>query len=219
MTAADNPNYAPIISHYEAALAKHKTGPQAVDWKDGRNAEIRYGVMLDLAGRDRAPASLLDFGCGLGELKFFMDAAGFGHLRYEGLDISKSFAAAARERLPNITIHCLDVLDEQVTIGEFDYVVMNGIFTLRESLSHADMLDYLERLASRMFKITKRALAFNVMSPCVDWKSDTLFHPSFDEVADILERSMSRHFVIRNDYGLHESTYYVYREPKHAFGG
>ena len=144
-----------------------------------------------------------------------MDANGFEHLHYEGLDISKAFAAAARQRMPGTTIHCIDVLDGDATLKEFDYVAMNGVITRRETLSHVEMLDYLERLATRVFRIAKSGLAFNVMSPCVDWKSDSLFHPTFDEVTGILARSMTSHFVLRNDYGLYESTYYVYREPRH----
>jgi len=213
MSESDKPGYAAIVRHYEAMLSQHHSGPLAVDWKNTHDAGVRYDVMLGLLGTGRAPVSLLDFGCGLGELKKHIDARGLDHIRYEGLEISRRFADAARERLPGVPIHCMDVLAPGIGLEEFDYVVMNGIFTRRQSLTHAQMLDYLERLVAKVFAAARRGLAFNVMSPCVDWKGEALFHPTFDEIVAIVERTLSRHFVLRNDYGLYEFTCYVYREP------
>jgi hypothetical protein len=58
---------------------------------------------------------------------------------------------------------------------------------------------------------TARGLAFNVMSKHVDWERPDLFHLPFDALAQVLARSLTRNFVIRNDYGLYEYTTYVYR--------
>ena len=50
------------------------------------------------------------------------------------------------------------------------------------------------------------------MSKQVDWERDDLFHLPLDLLADYLTRNLSRHFVIRNDYGLYEYTVYVYHD-------
>ena len=90
---------------------------------------------------------------------------------------------------------------------------MNGIFTRRHDLPLSDMTDYMRQLVTRAFGLARVGLAFNVMSEVVDWEVDTLYHPRLSELAQFVGKRLSKHFVLRNDYGLHETTCYVYREP------
>ena len=90
---------------------------------------------------------------------------------------------------------------------------MNGVFNFRGQMTEDSMLEYWQRLVSVMFKHCRRGLAFNVMSSLVDWQRDDLFHLSFDAMASYVGRALSRHFIIRHDYGAYEYTTYVYRSP------
>ena len=54
------------------------------------------------------------------------------------------------------------------------------------------------------------------MSAQVEWKRDDLFHLPLDRLADFLSANLSRHFVIRNDYGLYEYTVYIYKKSSYA---
>jgi putative glycosyltransferase len=206
--------YHEIVRHYERCLAQYGDGARAVDWKDEESAIKRYDVMLGLLTHEAGPVSLLDFGCGLGGLKSHMESRGLSRIRYEGLDISEAFVEAARARHPGTVFHCADMMVDGDELPTYDYVVMNGIFTRREAMPYADMLRYMEILTSKAFRHAARGLAFNVMSPEVDWKGEALFHPSFGDLMRYLSRELSRHVVLRNDYGLYECTCYVYREPQ-----
>jgi hypothetical protein len=48
------------------------------------------------------------------------------------------------------------------------------------------------------------------MSSNVDWKDDKLFYPSLDELGELCGK-LTRNFVIRSDYGLYETTVYLYK--------
>lgn len=207
-------SYREIVRHYERCLETHGAGARAVDWKDKTAARIRYAVMADLFTYEADAISVLDFGCGLGAFKDYLDEVHGPAIVYEGLDLSPEFAARARERHPDITIHCLDVLKDDSALPSYDYAVLNGIFTRRAPLSHGDMLDYLGRLAGVVWRHCRRGLAFNVMSHAVDWKGGDLFHPGPTELADVIAANLSPHFTLCNDYGLYECTCYVYREPR-----
>jgi SAM-dependent methyltransferase len=201
-----------IVEHYEDCLRRHGAGARAVDWKSTADAALRYEVMLGVV-RDRTErATLLDFGCGLADLKRHIDSTGRTAISYTGLEISPKFAAAARAANPATEILCLDVLDDPVGIESFDYIVMNGVFTRRHSLSMAAMQTYLERLLPIVFSKCRRGLAFNVMSTSVDWESEELYHAEPGTLITFIARELTRHFVLRNDYGLHETTIYLYRE-------
>ncbi len=203
-----------IVRHSEQCLEEHGTGAAAVDWNSQESAELRYEVMCGLFGHERGLTRVLDFGCGRADLKDYLDRKGWSNIDYEGLDLSPAFAAAAQNRYPEAKIHCLDLLEENAVIPVYDYVVMNGVCTRRYPFTHDDMLAYVERLTSKVFAYCRKGLAFNVMSHCADWKSEKLFHPSPTELVDLIARSLSPHFELRNDYGAFESTCYVYTGPQ-----
>lgn len=209
---SDRP-YSAIVAHYEECLRCHGNGPRAVDWKTALDADRRYEVMLGIV-RDRSEmATLLDFGCGLADLKGYMARTGWQQLDYTGLDISPSFATMARAKYPEARILCLDVLESPDALDTFDYVLMNGVFTRRHTLSIAIMQEYLERLLPVAFSKCRKGLAFNVMSKAVGREGDELFHPNPSALIEFINLKLTRHFVLRNDYGLFESVFYLYREP------
>jgi SAM-dependent methyltransferase len=208
--------YRAIVSHYEACLEKHGDTPRGVDWPKAEDVDRRYDVMMQLLRPDVGPASpatLLDFGCGAAHLLDFIGRRNIRGVRYAGLDLSEKFVALCREKHPSVPFHCLDLLEKGAELASFDYVVMNGVFTEKRELSFDAMLDYWKRLLSAVFAKAKIGVAFNVMSKQVDWERDDLFHLPLDVMAGFVTKELSRHFVVRNDYGLYEYTTYVYREP------
>jgi hypothetical protein len=104
------------------------------------------------------------------------------------------------------------VLSDRVELPEFDYVVMNGVFTEKIALAHEAMWNYVRQILRRIWPHARRGLAFNVMSNHVDWERADLFHLSCDVLLAFLKAELSRHCLIRHDYGLFEYTTYVYRE-------
>jgi len=207
------PAYLKIVSHYEDCLKRHHDGALAVDWKSERDANIRYDVMLGVVRNGDPRATLLDFGCGLAALKSHMENRGMSALQYTGLDISQKFACSARALHPDTEFLCYDVLESHMRLPSFDYVIMNGVFTRRHDMSANDMESYLHRLLGVVFEACGVGLAFNVMSKAVDWECKCLFHPDPGRLIDFISRKLTRHFIVRNDYGLYETTYYLYREP------
>jgi SAM-dependent methyltransferase len=203
--------YRRIVAYYETCLRKFGNGPLAVNWKSERDAEIRYDIMLEVIRSNPSAITLLDFGCGLAALKDHIDRRGHANIAYSGLDLSPEFADAAARRHPESVIHCCDVLAEDCNLPTFDYVVMNGIFTRRHDLEEAEMTRYMHELCTRVFAFCRIGMAFNFMSQFVDSRDPALYYPSLADVAEFVATRLSRQFALRNDYGLFESTFYVYR--------
>ena len=156
--------------------------------------------------------SLLDFGCGTAHLFDFLDRKNYQNISYTGLDISQKFIDTAKEKYPNNTFYCIDIFDSDENIPNFDYIVMNGIFTEKRELSFDEMWDYFTKLVSVIYNKTEKGFAFNVMSKTVEWERDDLFHLSLDTLSDFLSKNLTRNFIIRNDYGLFEYTVYVFKK-------
>ncbi len=205
-------DYDSIVSHYERCFEMHGDSPRGLDWSNLEDMRTRYRVMVELIDKRDAGASLLDFGCGAAGL---LDYINENHrrldLRYSGLDMGESFIEYCRKKHPGALFYHVDVLKKPGNAPRFDYIVMNGVFTEKVHMAFDDMLRYFKRLVSAVFKRTDKGMAFNVMSKHVDWERDDLFHLPFDLLADYLVTSVSRNFVIRNDYGLYEYTTYIYK--------
>jgi SAM-dependent methyltransferase len=207
------PRYRTIVDHYEACLERHGDTHLGVDWPNASDADTRHRVMLDLL-RDRDPtrtATLLDFGCGTSHLYDFMIRERVSGIEYAGLDLSPRFVEVSRRKHPGNRYWCMDLLAEEADLPDFDYVVMNGVFTEKLDLAYGEMFAYVRALIGRVWEHTRSGMAFNVMNKHVDWEREDLFHLPFDELAGWLVSLISRNFVIRADYGLYEYTTYVYR--------
>jgi SAM-dependent methyltransferase len=209
-----NEKYLDIVKHYENCLQKFGDNHLGVDWPRQEDVGKRYSVMLDLIRLKESstmPRTLLDFGCGTAHLFEHMKHENFDHISYSGLDISSKFIDVAKRKFPEVTFYVGDVLDESFNFPQFDYIVMNGVFTEKRQLSFDEMWNYFEQTFTKVFARCNRGVAFNVMSKNVDWERDDLFHVPFDTLAEFLTKNISRHFVFRSDYGLYEYSCYVYK--------
>jgi SAM-dependent methyltransferase len=182
--------------------------------KSADEARQRYALMLDIVREGAESCTILDFGCGLGHLYDYLRAQpAHARLHYTGLDLSPKYLDVARRRLPGVDFLQMDVLESDAALGQFDYVIMNGVFNYRGSVEYETMVKYWQQLVSVMFRHCRLGLAFNVMSRLVEWQRSDLFHLPLDTMAEFVGRSLSAHFVVRHDYGAREYTTYVYRTP------
>ena len=204
--------YLSIVAHYENCLAQYGDVHLGVDWPKKEDADTRYQIMLDvIKPHENRDVSPLDFGCGASHLYEQILKKNMRDIIYTGLDLSEKFIQLSKSKFSANKYFCLDIFDQSSQLPSFDYVVMNGVFTEKRDLSFDEMLAYFKQLLKTVFDKTGIGLAFNVMSKQVDWEREDLFHLPLDILADFLIKELSRNFVIRNDYGLHEYTTYVYK--------
>jgi SAM-dependent methyltransferase len=209
VAAAD---YRAIVAHYESCLAQHGDNHRGVDWPNAEDAKKRYRVMLEVVrASDPRPLKMLDFGCGAGHLLEYLREERRQDIHYIGLDASAKFIDLSRRKFPEVEFLCADVMAEELTVQDVDYVVMNGVFTEKCSLSFEAMWQHFCSVLRRVFPVARRGIAFNLMSKHVDWERDDLFHVPLDLLAGFIKQELSRNYVMRADYGLYEYTTYVYR--------
>lgn len=205
-------DYSEIVSHYEACLALFGDSHRGVDWPNAADALARYRVMLEIIRPvSQSQVKLLDFGCGAGHLLEYLRQQGRQDIDYIGLDMSPKFVELCRQKFPGHQFLCADVLQDECSLPEVDYVIMNGVFTEKRTLPFEEMFDYFREVLRRVYPLARRGIAFNVMSRHVDWERDDLFHLPFDALAAFLRAEISRNYQFRADYGLYEFTAYVYR--------
>lgn len=206
-----------LVTHYERCLERHGPTPKGVDWPNGPDLAIRFHTLLGLldAATPEPRPVLLDLGCGPGLLLDYLSATGrLQTVEYRGIDLSPSMVAAARKRWPDRDISCRDVVQDPLPEQSVDYVIMNGVLTEKQTLSHEVMATIAKELIAAAFAAARVGIAFNVMSRHVDWQRPELFHWGFDDLSAFLCERVSRHYAFRSDYGLYEYTTFVWRAPQ-----
>ena len=203
-------DYHDIVASCEEDLDRYGDSFQGAGWtKTEAAADLRYDVMLDLLGR-RTDVTLLDFGCGTARLLDYAERVGLAGLGYNGLDLSHKALDVCRAKYPARRFYDIDVLTDDAGLPVFDYVIMNGIFYWKGAMTQSAMIDYFRRLLVTMAGHARLGLAFNVMSTHVAWQRDDLFHLPLETATDIVAASISRRFVLRQDYCLYEYTLHVH---------
>ncbi|MBL7544823.1 MAG: methyltransferase [Bdellovibrionaceae bacterium] len=206
-------DYKKIYQHYEECFKIQGDNHRGVDWPVEKDVNLRHKVMTELFIKDY-PTKILDFGCGLGHyLDYLKGVSLLGELEYFGADISEPFIKQCQVKYPHSKFAQIDILKDNVPFS-FDYAVCNGVFTVKKDLQYEVMWQFMVDVISKLYSQSNKGIAFNVMSKNVDWERDDLFHVSLDQLTQYLCKNLSRHFVVRSDYGLYEYTVYVYKTPR-----
>lgn len=209
--------------HYAGAFAEHGATVKGVAWNKEEDVRVRYSKMLEVLQKDfyvrPARPSLLDVGCGWGGLLEHARAHGVD-LDYAGIDVVEEMLVHARARFPGARFISGDVLDPDITIGQYDFVVCNGILPLKLSLPIPEMERFAKRLILRMFELCRHGIAFNMMSTRVNFMSDHLYYQNPSEILAWLLSEVSPRVRLDHGYSslgsserlLYEFTAFVYKD-------
>lgn len=117
-----------IRDHYEPRISARHAHFDVVNWASETSQRARFAVLADhvaLEGR-----SLLDLGCGLGDLWAYLVERRIP-VRYTGIDILERMVEAARRAHPQARFRCADVFAPHYEPPEtFDVVFCSGLFNL-----------------------------------------------------------------------------------------
>jgi SAM-dependent methyltransferase len=208
------PEYSNSRNCETSYLSVYGDSAKGACYRSEKEARRQYALMLKVIRERNEPMTLLDFGCGPAHLyDYIQSLPDVGPIRYTGLDLSAAYIDVARRRLPKADLLLMNVLESDAGLQDFDYVIANQIFNCRGPIPLKEWKEYWRELVTVLFRHTRLGLAFDVMSKIVDWERDDLFHLSLDEMAEFVGRSLSRHFIVRHDYGKYHYTVFVYRTP------
>ena len=208
------PAYTTIISACEAYLDNHGDNYLGMGYLNKNQADTFCKIILEIVDWNiNSSVTILDFGCGTSHLyEYIIENNLAENIHYSGLDILEKSINISKLKFPHNQYYCLDILDQEANLPEFDYITMNGVFTAKFSLSFEEMKSYFEILVPQVFNFCKKGISFNVFCPHTqECYSDLLFYLPFDELGSFLAKKVSKNFTIRNDYNLEDYTVYVYK--------
>ena len=200
--------------HYSKVFSRFGSKPRGVDWGSVESTLLRYGKMLAVIEgelvKPNAFVSLLDVGCGYGEL--FKCAKNKDlKLRYTGIDVAPKMISWARKNIIEGKFIKGDFLQHNFEGEKFDYVVCNGILTQKLDISILDMDKFAKELIKKMFSLSSRGIAFNIMTTYVNYFVSNLYYKHPSEILTYCLSDISHKVKIDHSYGLYEYTVYIYK--------
>jgi 2-polyprenyl-3-methyl-5-hydroxy-6-metoxy-1,4-benzoquinol methylase len=168
--------------------------------------EIRFEVLAQMG--DLRNASILDVGCGFGDLHSFLERRGIP-VRYAGLDIQPAFIEEARRRHPSDEFSCADVEGFEPKEPP-DYVFISGTFNVK---FRKDQEAWVFRILKRLFEKSRHGVGINMLSTYYDpgHFRDDMFYCR-PEHALTQAHAITRWVTLRHDYLPHDFTLYLYRK-------
>ena len=129
--------------------------------------------------------SILDVGCGYGELTKYLPKN--INYNYTGIDIVKSMIDYANKKNANKNMRFY-LRDITKINKKYDFIICNGIFTLKNNLTDLKMKNFVLKCINSFYKCSNIAFAFNIMSEDVDFKSKILFYPKIKMFIDFFNK-------------------------------
>lgn len=210
------PDREAYVRRYEDRLRQHGYAPATLGWGKHGRQEIRFGVLAEEILTD-PECSVLDVGCGFGDLDDFMRRRGWAGA-YRGIDLVPGLVDVAKSRNPDIDVRVADLDDFAASNERFDYVVASGIFNAK--LDSEPNPAYIERSLRQMFALCRVAVCVDFMSTFVDFQHETAWHtdPAWAIAA---ARAISPRFRLRHDYMPFEFALTIYSDasitPRNVF--
>jgi len=149
---------------YTSLFQQHGPSCRSLSFSSAGTQQIRFGALIPVLPENRDQAfTLLDVGCGFGDLYGYLREAGYTNVRYTGLDIMPEFVSHAAEAHPDATFVSGDFLSLTLPEPRYDFVLSSGALNLVTE-HYPDHYAFVFAMIDRMFDIAGRGVAFNLLS-------------------------------------------------------
>lgn len=190
-----------ILDFYQEAYRTYgDRDARSVRWSNPADQITRFRALLGVA--DLSNQSVLDVGCGMGELyKFFLQEQ--IPVDYTGIDIVPEFITSAEKRFPDTRFAVKDIFEVN---KQFDYVVASGALSFKVE----NNLNYYQDMIRQMYSVARKAVAFNMLDNRIHIDDDIYAAYSPIEIADFCATIADRVEVVV-DYLPQDFAVYLYR--------
>lgn len=192
-----------IAGYYERLIDQHGVGPRACDYGRPESQRVKFRVLSEVMSLDGK--SILDVGCGFADFADYLDEQ-FEGVRYSGVDITPGCIEKACRTHPGLDIRQGDILQQNVH-ESYDLVTANGIFYLMGDEAESLM----KQLVTKMFELSRDAVAFNSLSSWCDDKEEGEYYADPSHVLEFC-RGLTPWVTLRHDYHARDFTVYMYKK-------
>lgn len=188
---------------YKKTFQSYGESPKALQWLDYRSAAIRYRQLL--SELDIENRSILDVGCGMGDLLPFIYSR-CDKFEYLGVDVVPEFIDVAKKRYEGHQFRLLNPFIDQMD-STFDIVVLCGALNSNKT----DWLNKRKEKIVKLFELTNEALTFNMAGALLRIEPDQ--RVAYADTKEILEfcSNLTPKIIIKTHYHPKDFTVVMFK--------
>ncbi|MFA6431409.1 MAG: class I SAM-dependent methyltransferase [Candidatus Margulisiibacteriota bacterium] len=206
------------IDYFESLFDEHGNSYKALDWNSPDSQKLRFKIMKELFnyGKKASCITLLDVGCGFGDLYGYLKSDGSlsrHRINYSGCDISPKIIQTAKKKYPDAKFEVKNILEDRHT-PKYDYIICSGIFNIR-SAEIDDHLAYVKEMIFRVSELATYGVGLNFLSegslPIADpqnLNSSQYFYFNPETVLNFCRHAAPK-YILRHDYHIGDFTIYL----------
>jgi len=177
---------------------------KTVGWGSESSQHLRFDVLF--RGVELKGKTVLDVGCGLGDLVPYLEHRTCGDFGYIGIDIAEKLVNNARDRhgRANRAFVTGDIFS--VATPSVDIAVLSGALSFKRD----GIEDYARDTMKRMFELSRDIACLNFLTIYVDFENEKNQHYRPEEVFSWAKR-LTKKVNLIHDYPLYEFTVQIIR--------
>lgn len=203
-----------VFEFYNSNYEKYGYSVKSLAWIKGKQ-NIRFDALTRFWDLSK-PFSILDIGCGFGDLNKFFDLKGISKYKYHGIDLVEgmiSTADALYKGKDNITFETGDFISDFSDGKKYDFILASGIFNFQ--MNEVGNYENVEEILKKALAICNNhgAVSFDFQSDKVDYFSDNgvSFYNSPEKILSIAYK-YSRNIILNNLYMPFEFSLTVFKD-------
>ncbi|MBQ9417290.1 MAG: class I SAM-dependent methyltransferase [Bacteroidales bacterium] len=205
-----------VIERYTGRYRTYGHSPKTLGWDKGKQP-LRFSILSDIIEPSPDRFSLLDIGCGFGDLYTYLcDKYPSRHIAYQGIDLVPVLVEEGKstpththyQNNSDLQFICADFLQWKVPHA-YDYCFGSGIFNFK--LAQGDNYQYIESIINKAFACCNVGVAFDFLSDKVDYQYEDTFHSAPEKILAMAYK-LSRNVVLRNDYMPFEFAVQIFKD-------
>ncbi|MBU1019253.1 MAG: class I SAM-dependent methyltransferase [Patescibacteria group bacterium] len=185
---------------YTQRLNKFGYDATSLGWDNKKNQMIRFDAALSLVNVDGK--SVLDIGCGFGDLLDSIYESGKKPKGYTGVDINDDLLKVAKEKHPEAEFEVKNILLDP-EYRKHDFVFMNGVLNFNLKNKGIDNYEYAKDFIEKTFALAEEGLVVDMLSsyltPDYPPEEEYVFYYSPEEMFKFAQ-SLTPNVVLKHDY-------------------
>lgn len=193
-----------IRKDYQKNFEKHGVDPGSLQWHQKGAAHQRFRQMW--AEIDFNSKSVLDVGCGFGEMAKFLKKRYEG-VAYTGVEIVPEFIKVAKKHHPEYRFEVRDYFEDPMP-QKFDVVMASGVLNSNVE----NNMGYRKKAIKIMFEHAKKVCVFNMLGGHPQSETEEGSNVWYADSMDVLKYCLgiTRRVILRHHYHPTDFTIFMY---------
>lgn len=201
-----------VSRYYSDRIGRFGPTASGVDWNGAEGQLARFARFNRLFESVEGTLSVIDYGCGYGELYSFLTTR-FDVTSYAGVDVAPAMLEAARNRLTTDSV--VQLSDSLDSVIPAQCVVASGTYNVKLAADLGDWSDYVFDDLKVLWAKATFGMSVNFLSGFSEpeKRAPKLFYADPRKMLSFLQKEISPLVNLDHSYSPWEFTATVFREP------